>query len=88
VSILPVLAALEARAPSLTLLVTTGTVTSAEFADTPRRAAGRVLHRFVPLDVPAWTRRFLDHWRPDAAAFVEASCGRTCWTPADAGTSR
>jgi 3-deoxy-D-manno-octulosonic-acid transferase len=31
-----------------------------------------VLHRFVPLDVPAWAARFLDHWRPDAAAFLES----------------
>jgi 3-deoxy-D-manno-octulosonic-acid transferase len=72
VSILPVLAALQARAPALTLLVTTGTVTSAELLAARVGPRGRVLHRFVPLDVPAWTRRFLDHWRPDAAVFVES----------------
>jgi 3-deoxy-D-manno-octulosonic-acid transferase len=32
----------------------------------------RVLHRFAPLDVPSWVTRFLDHWRPDAAGFVES----------------
>ena len=31
-----------------------------------------MLHRFVPLDVPAWCARFLDHWRPDAACFLES----------------
>jgi 3-deoxy-D-manno-octulosonic-acid transferase len=31
-----------------------------------------VQHRFVPLDVPAWVRRFLAHWQPDAAALVES----------------
>jgi 3-deoxy-D-manno-octulosonic-acid transferase len=31
-----------------------------------------VLHRFVPLDVPSWAGRFLDHWRPDAAVFLES----------------
>jgi 3-deoxy-D-manno-octulosonic-acid transferase len=72
VSILPVLAALEARAPALTLLVTTGTVTSAALLESRVGRRGRVLHRFVPLDVPAWIRRFLDHWRPDAAVFVES----------------
>jgi len=30
------------------------------------------VHRFVPLDVPAWVGRFLDHWRPDVAGFVES----------------
>ena len=24
------------------------------------------------LDVPAWVRRFVGHWRPDAAGFVES----------------
>ena len=26
----------------------------------------------MPLDVPGWIDRFLDHWRPDAAGFVES----------------
>ena len=38
----------------------------------PTMALSRVLHRFVPLDVPRWVARFLDRWRPDAAAFVES----------------
>lgn len=74
VSVLPVLTALGERAPELTVLLTTGTVTSARLL-ARRLDAGleaRVLHRFVPLDVPAWAARFLDHWRPDAAAFVES----------------
>jgi 3-deoxy-D-manno-octulosonic-acid transferase len=69
-----VLAALGERAPELTVLLTTGTVTSAQLL-ARRLEAGleaRVLHRFVPLDVPAWAARFLDHWRPDAAVFVES----------------
>jgi 3-deoxy-D-manno-octulosonic-acid transferase len=70
-----VLPALARQAPDATLLLTTGTVTSAELL--ARRLpelglAPRVLHRFAPLDVPAWVRRFLDHWRPDAAGFVES----------------
>ena len=74
VSILPVLTALSGYAPDLTVLLTTGTVTSATLL-TRRQQAGledHVLHRFVPLDVPAWVARFLDHWRPDAAGFVES----------------
>ncbi len=74
VSILPVLAALGAQAPALTVLLTTGTVTSARLL-AHRLEAGleeQVLHRFVPLDVPGWVARFLDHWRPDAAGFVES----------------
>jgi 3-deoxy-D-manno-octulosonic-acid transferase len=74
VSILPVLVALVTRAPDLTVLLTTGTVTSAAML-AHRLEAGledHVLHRFLPLDVPAWVARFLDHWRPDAGGLVES----------------
>ncbi len=67
VSMLPVLDALCLAGASV--LVTTGTVTSARLL-TQRRPG--VLHRFVPLDVPRWGERFLDHWQPDAVAFLES----------------
>jgi len=71
VSVLPLFSELSRAAPDATVLFTTGTVTSAElFAR--RKPEGRVLHQFAPLDVPRWVARFLDHWRPDAAAFVES----------------
>ncbi len=68
VSMLPVLAALQAM-QGVAVLVTTGTVTSAQVM---AQRCPDVLHRFVPLDVPGWVARFLDHWRPDAAAFLES----------------
>lgn len=73
VSVLPVLEALG-RVPDLWVLMTTGTVTSAEMLGErlPELGLERVLHRFVPLDVPRWAGRFLDHWRPDVAGFVES----------------
>jgi 3-deoxy-D-manno-octulosonic-acid transferase len=74
ISLLPLIEALAARDPALHLLVTTGTVTSAEVLARrlPLSLAARVTHRFLPLDVPAWVARFLDGWRPDAAALVES----------------
>jgi 3-deoxy-D-manno-octulosonic-acid transferase len=74
-SILPVLAALGDLAPDIAVVLTTGTVTSAEMLRQRLPGLGlpfHVIHRFAPLDVPAWIGRFLDHWRPDAAAFVES----------------
>jgi 3-deoxy-D-manno-octulosonic-acid transferase len=71
-SILPVLEALRHRA---NILLTTGTVTSQALLDQrlPQLGLeGAVIHRFAPLDVPAWVARFLSHWRPDAACFVES----------------
>ena len=66
VSVIPVVEALQEH---VTVLVTTGTLTAARLL--AQRCPG-VLHQFVPLDVPRWVGRFLDHWRPDAAAFVES----------------
>lgn len=71
-SILPVLAALRHR---VRVLLTTGTVTSQALLDQriPEQGlTGDVLHRFAPLDVPSWVERFLSHWQPDAACFVES----------------
>ncbi len=67
VSLLPVLEAL--RGGPAQVLVTTGTLASARLLQ--QRCPG-ALHRFVPLDVPRWAARFLDHWQPDAAAFLES----------------
>jgi 3-deoxy-D-manno-octulosonic-acid transferase len=52
------------------VLVTTGTVTSAALAE--KRLPPGAFHQFIPLDVPVFVARFLDHWRPDLALFVES----------------
>ena len=54
----------------LSVLVTTGTITSAELLET--RLPKRSFHQFVPVDRLPWVRRFLDHWRPDLALWVES----------------
>jgi 3-deoxy-D-manno-octulosonic-acid transferase len=52
------------------VLVTTGTVTSARLMG--ERLPPRAFHQYAPLDAPASVRRFLGHWRPDLALFVES----------------
>ena len=73
-SALPLLEALAAADPAARFLLTTGTVTAARLlqARLPAALAGRVSHRFAPLDVPAWVARFLEGWRPDLGVFVES----------------
>ena len=58
------------RALDFAVLVTSGTVTSAALAE--QRLPDGTLHQFVPLDAPRFVQRFLDHWRPDLALFVES----------------
>jgi 3-deoxy-D-manno-octulosonic-acid transferase len=54
----------------LEILLTTGTVAAARLLapQLPRGAR----HQFVPVDLPGAVGRFLDHWRPDLALWVES----------------
>ncbi len=52
------------------VLVTSGTRTSAGLL--ARRLPPGAFHQFIPLDVPRYMRRFLDHWRPNLALFAES----------------
>jgi 3-deoxy-D-manno-octulosonic-acid transferase len=65
---LPLIEALTAK--GVNVLMTSGTVTSAELMLT--RLPPGAVHQFVPIDTPAATARFLDHWRPDAGLFVDS----------------
>ena len=68
-AILPLIDALLEEADR-SVLVTSGTVTSAKLM--AERLPPRALHQFAPVDAPSVTARFLDHWRPDAALFVDS----------------
>src|SRR3954447_8221091 len=58
------------RALNLRILVTSGTVTSA--AGVAKRFPPDVIHQYVPYDSPRYVARFLDHWRPSLALFIES----------------
>lgn len=69
-SMLSVLDRLLSERPSIHVLFTTGTVSSARLLTD--RLPARVSHQFVPVDRAAWVRRFLDYWRPNLALWVES----------------
>ena len=56
--------------PHVHVLLTTGTITSADIA--ARRLPDRAFHQYVPLDVRQYVRRFLDHWTPTIGIFTES----------------
>ncbi|QDH14564.1 3-deoxy-D-manno-octulosonic acid transferase [Oecophyllibacter saccharovorans] len=58
--------------PDLHCLITTGTCTSARLVEELDTFGKRVLHQFIPLDVPRWCKRFLAYWRPDGCVFLES----------------
>lgn len=57
-------------AEGLSVLITSGTVTSAQILES--RLKMGMVHQYVPIDRPAAVRRFLNHWHPDAALWVES----------------
>jgi 3-deoxy-D-manno-octulosonic-acid transferase len=69
-AILPLMAELARERPSLSFLLSTGTVTSAKFA--AQRLGPRTIHQYAPLDAPEYVDGFLRHWRPDLAVFAES----------------
>ncbi len=69
-SVMRLIETLLERYPALNILMTTGTVTSARLL--ARQLPDRAFHQYIPVDRSAWVKRFLDHWRPDAAFWVES----------------
>ncbi|HEX4179728.1 MAG TPA: glycosyltransferase N-terminal domain-containing protein [Caulobacteraceae bacterium] len=69
-SLLPLVETLRREHPDIGLLVTSGTQTAAALM--AQRLPPRVTHQYAPIDGPRAIGRFLDHWRPDLAVFVES----------------
>ncbi len=69
-SVLPLIERFRAERPECPVLVTTGTVTSARLL--AERLPPGAFHQYVPLDHPDYVDRFLKHWRPSLAVWVES----------------
>ena len=69
-SALPLIERVRRDWPSLRVLVTTGTVTSARLMKD--RLPDGVLHQYIPVDLPGAVDRFLGHWNPALGLFIES----------------
>lgn len=70
-AVLPLVQRLLLADAGLSIMVTTGTVTSADLM--ARRLPGpRAFHQYVPVDLPGAVGGFLAHWRPDLVLWVES----------------
>ena len=52
------------------ILVTTNTYLSA--LDVKKNFTGNVIHQYLPLDINIFIKKFLSHWMPDKALFIES----------------
>jgi 3-deoxy-D-manno-octulosonic-acid transferase len=69
-SVLALIERLLRERPGLNVLITTGTVASARLIE--MRLPPRARHHYVPVDLPSAVDRFLDHWQPGLAVWVES----------------
>lgn len=70
ISILPLINRISERFDNIKVLLTTGTTTSAKMMET--RLPANAFHQFVPVDSLGAVKRFLAHWKPDIALWVES----------------
>ena len=70
VSLLPLIERIRIERSDLTVLVTSGTRTSAELL--AKRLPPGVIHQYAPVDAPGAVARFLDHWKPGLGLFAES----------------
>ncbi|MFQ5971713.1 MAG: 3-deoxy-D-manno-octulosonic acid transferase, partial [Alphaproteobacteria bacterium] len=81
-SALPLVGRIIAERPDVSILMTTGTTTSAELM--ARRLPAAVIHQFAPVDEVASVSRFLDHWRPQVGLIMESEIWPNLLTQAEA----
>ena len=70
ISMLPLIDKLLKEDENLSIMVTTGTLTSAEIME--KRLPARAFHQFIPFDVPQFAKQLLTHFRPDAVLWFES----------------
>ncbi len=70
VSMLPLIDKLLKEDENLSIMVTTGTVTSAEIME--KRLPERAFHQFIPYDVPKFVKNLINHFKPDAVLWFES----------------
>lgn len=70
VSMLPLINKILETYPDAHVMVTTGTVTSADVMQ--KRLPERAFHQFIPIDNPIFTTRFVKYWHPDVALWFES----------------
>lgn len=76
-SALPLISEIRVRHPKVSVLMTTGTVTSAALI---AKRAPDLIHQYVPLDTPHAVSRFFDHWQPSVALWMESELWPTLVT--------
>ena len=71
-SVLPLLEKLESNNNINTILITTITLSSSEVIEKKIKNKKKIVHQFLPLDFPIFAKKFIKHWSPNIAIFIES----------------
>jgi len=71
-SILPLIENFEKDKKIDTILITTITLSSSEILKKRYNNNEKIIHQFLPLDVPIFIKKFLKHWNPNISIFIDS----------------
>ena len=71
-SILPLIESFEEEEKISTVLITTITLSSGKILEKKFSKNKKIIHQFLPLDIPLFVNKFLNHWSPNLSIFIES----------------
>ena len=71
-SILPLVENFERDEKIQKILITSVTLSSSEVLEKKLSNNKKTTHQFLPFDVPKFVSKFLNHWSPDLAIFIDS----------------
>ena len=69
-SIIPLIEKIEKKSLIKTILITSSTLSSSKVLF--KKKLSKTIHQFFPIDTNHLSQKFLNHWKPDLAIFVES----------------
>jgi 3-deoxy-D-manno-octulosonic-acid transferase len=72
ISIFPLIENLERDSKINKILITTITLSSAEIIKKKFSPNQKIVHQFLPLDIPKYVYIFLKHWSPNLSVFIDS----------------
>ena len=54
------------------ILITSITLSSGKILEKRFKTSKKVVHQFLPLDIPIFTKKFLEHWNPNLSIFIDS----------------
>ena len=71
-SILPLIENFEKEKKIDKILITSITLSSGKILEKKYKNNKKIIHQFLPLDIPKFTNKFLNHWSPNLSIFIES----------------